>query len=134
MWLTSKQGYRALHHCWRLVSKMQGWGQPFLALGLKDWLGLASWGGSTDSVLLWGFPFPSSVSLECFIEGCGHAMASVQFLPQFASHGAKIGALLFATTAVSMATARDTTGNVICENQGWKQKGRARESCAWSPG
>lgn len=67
-----------------------GW-EPFLALGLESWLDLAASEVSARSVLLWGFPFPLSVSPECFSEGCGHAMASVHILPQFASHRAKMG-------------------------------------------
>lgn len=80
-------------------------------------MGLAASEGSSYSVLLWGFPFPLSVSSESFIEGCGHAMASVHIMPQFASHRGKDGTLLFATTAVSMATAHDTTGKSIGKNQ-----------------
>lgn len=41
-------------------------------------------------------------------------MASLQILPQVASHGVKIGRFCFAKTVASMVTACDILGKVIC--------------------
>lgn len=47
-------------------------------------------------------------------EACGDRMAPLHILLQVGSHGVKIGQLCFAITAVSMVTASDITGKVIC--------------------